>query len=121
MTEDDGKSALLPSSILRVKIVGCSKVNLYINSLLFHRYHNLDDEPSCRLFEFDLESIPLERNILKEHILKEIVGYHMKRPKPILTPVLTSFRKPTTDVKIVEDTGSTKTVVVGPKGMLEYN
>ena len=55
----------------------------------------MDDEPSCRLFEFDLESIPLERAILKEHIVKEIQGYHTKRrPKPILTPVNTLFRHP---------------------------
>ena len=81
----------------------------------------MDDEPSCRLFEFDLESIPSERAILKEHIVKEIQGYHTKRrPKPILTPVNTLFRHPIDggggggagSRRIIEETNSTKTVLL---------
>lgn len=85
----------------------------------FFRYHNLDDEPSCRLFEFDLESIPLERAILKEHIRKEIQGYHIKRPKPILTPVITSFGHNdggAGGVRILEETSRSKTVLLENEG-----
>jgi len=78
-------------------------------SKIFFRYHNLDDEPTCPIFEFDLESIPLERNILKEHITKEILVFHTKRNKP--KPVFTDFRKPAPDVKVISEFGDTKTVV----------
>ena len=57
------------------------------------RYHDLDDEPTCRKFDCDLESIPMEREILREHILQEIQHYHSKRAKPNLTPIQTNLFK----------------------------
>ncbi|XP_047142686.1 uncharacterized protein LOC100213301 isoform X1 [Hydra vulgaris] len=55
------------------------------------RYHDLDDEPTCAEFRYDIESLPLDRDILKEKIIKEALDYHQKRAKPKLAPVQIDF------------------------------
>ncbi|XP_065664342.1 uncharacterized protein LOC100213301 isoform X2 [Hydra vulgaris] len=55
------------------------------------RYHDLDDEPTCAEFRYDIESLPLDRDILKEKIIKEALDYHLKRAKPKLAPVQIDF------------------------------
>lgn len=83
--------------------------------IFLYRYHDLDDEPTCPRFSYDIESIPAERAVLKEHISKEILQYHTKRPKPKLAPVQTEFLKPFTSpasrVQVVGVSENTKTVI----------
>ena len=55
------------------------------------RYHDVDDEPVCRPFNCDFEDMPMDRESLKEAIVKEISNYHSKHPKPKLTPLATKF------------------------------
>ena len=51
----------------------------------------MDDEPTCAEFRYDIESLPLDREVLKERIIKETLDYHSKRPKPNLPPVQIEF------------------------------
>lgn len=55
------------------------------------RYHDIDDEPSCRPLICDFENLPLEKETLRSEIVKEIRSYHSKHPRPKLTPLATKF------------------------------
>lgn len=82
---------------------------------IFSRYHDLDDEPTSPLFAYDLESIPMDKNVLRQHILKEILEYHSKRPKPKLAPVQTEFPKPfplaTAKNQVIPENETTQTII----------
>ena len=75
-------------------------LNVHIFSFTFfhHRYHDLDDEPSCRPLNCDFENIPLEKETLKSEIVKEISRYHSKHPRPKLTPLATKYFTKTVNV-----------------------
>ena len=66
-------------------------MNLCIKFMFTLRYHDLDDEPSCRPLSCDFENLPLEKETLKSEIVKEIARYHSKHPRPKLTPLATKF------------------------------
>eukprot|EP00794_Sanderia_malayensis_P014079 gene14079-15548_t len=68
----------------------CSAVDALAHSYL-SRYHDVDDEPTCRVLNCDFEDVPLVKERLKEAITNEIKEYHSKKSKPILTPLTTKF------------------------------
>jgi len=78
------------------------------------RYHDLDDEPSCRPLNCDFENIPLEKETLKSEIVKEISRYHSKHPRPKLTPLATKYFTKTVNVdEVVGSVNGSLTIADG--------
>lgn len=77
--------------------------------MYFFRYHDLDDEPTCAPFTADLESIAMDRAVLKAHILKEIQDYHKKKPRPkeFLKPFLIPANPKSKNIVVVQENQET--------------